>query len=68
MYELTDYVLASQEFPIKRVWVLPSHLVTMISIGSKEEVTAYDQVPRLGSNKHDSFSLLKNGNGNIDLQ
>ncbi|XP_066914181.1 uncharacterized protein [Clytia hemisphaerica] len=62
-------LIGTQDFPIKRVWVLPSHLITLVSIRGKEEISAYDQVPRLAaSNKHNVFKLMENeSTGVVDV-
>ena len=58
------FILASKErsdFPIQKIWVLPSHLLVLLVQGSKEELVAYDQVPKLTSNNTEQVNLLQNG-------
>lgn len=57
-------ILASKEksdFPIKKVWVLPSHLIILIRNGGREDLLAYDQVPKLVSSDNEKVTLSHHG-------
>ena len=58
-----NLISASKEksdFPIQKLWVLPSHLVVLHG-RQKEELLAYDQVPKLGPINGSETKLLSDG-------
>ena len=57
-----SYIVGVQStFPMKKVWMLPSHIITMVTSGNIEEIVSYDQVPKLGQNKNEEYKLIENG-------